>query len=129
MIKLLLLNTQIHTAVFAPISKLGLYYKFEPSKYTDSTYTIKTVVKGHDGSIWVGYNDLRDDIVLEFEKRVYNNIKTQHQDDIFDYAEVTPDILETHLMILILQIILLEVILANGHLKIKLEHRKIQFNK
>ena len=50
----------------------------------------KTVVKGHDGSIWVGYNDPRDDIVLEFEKRVYNNIKTQHQDDIFDYAEVTP---------------------------------------
>ena len=38
----------------------------------------------------MGYNDLRDDIVLEFEKRVYNNIKTQHQDDIFDYAEVTP---------------------------------------
>ena len=38
----------------------------------------------------MGYNDPRDDIVLEFEKRVYNNIKTQHQDDIFDYAEVTP---------------------------------------
>ena len=89
MIKLLLLNTQIHTAVFAPISKLGLYYKFEPPSIQIVRTLLKTVVKGHDGSIWVGYNDPRDDIVLEFEKRVYNNIKTQHQDDIFDYAEVT----------------------------------------
>ena len=72
-------------------SKLGLYHKFVPKKYTDSTYTTsKVVVQGHDGSIWVGYNDLRDDIVLEFEKRVYNNIKTQYQDSLFDFAEVSP---------------------------------------
>ena len=72
-------------------SSLGLYYKFEPSKYTDSTYkTPKTVVQGHDGSIWVGYNDIRDDIILEFEKRVYNNIKTQYFANLFDFAEVKP---------------------------------------
>ena len=72
-------------------SKLGLYHKFEPEKYTDSTYSSsKIVIKGHDGSLWVGYNDIRDDIVLEYEKRVYNNIKTQYQNTIFDYAEVTP---------------------------------------
>ena len=72
-------------------SSLGLYYKFEPSKYTDSTYTTaKTVIQGHDGSTWVGYNDIRDDIVLEFEKRVYNNIKTQYKSNLFDFAEVKP---------------------------------------
>jgi len=72
-------------------SKLGLYYKFEPSKYTDNTYTTaKTVVQGHDGSTWVGYNDIRDDIILEFEKRIYNNIKTQYKSNLFDFAEVKP---------------------------------------
>ena len=72
-------------------SKLGLYYKFEPSKYTDNTYTTaKTVVQGHDGSTWVGYNDIRDDIILEFEKRIYNNIKTQYKSNLFDFSEVKP---------------------------------------
>lgn len=72
-------------------SSLGLYYKFEPLKYTDDTYsTAKIVVQGHDGSIWVGYNDIRDDIILEFEKRIYNNIKTQYQTNLFDFAEVKP---------------------------------------
>ena len=72
-------------------SKLGLYNKYEPSKYVDSTYAIpKTVVQGHDGSIWVGYGDVRDDIVLEFEKRVFNNIKTQYSSNLFDYSEVIP---------------------------------------
>lgn len=78
---------------FAPPtpSKLGLYYKFIPRKYTDDTYkTPKTVVQGHDGSIWVGYGDLRDDVIFEFEKRIYNNIKTQYNRNLFDFADVIP---------------------------------------
>ena len=72
-------------------SSLGLFHKFEPSKYTDSTYiNSKTVVKGHDGSIWIGYNDIRDDIILELEKRIFNNIKTQYKSNLFDFAEVKP---------------------------------------
>ena len=72
-------------------SKLGLYYKYEPKKYTDNTYVnSKTVIQGHDGSIWVGYGDIRDDVILEFEKRVYNNIKTQYDTNLFDYAEILP---------------------------------------
>ena len=70
---------------------LGLYYKFIPSKYTDNTYaTPKTVVQGHDGSVWIGWDDIRDNVVLEFEKRVFNNIKTQYNKNLFDYAEVVP---------------------------------------
>lgn len=70
---------------------MGLWYKFEPRLYSDNTYTTtKQVVQGHDGSIWVGWDDIRDNVVLEFEKRVFNNIKTQYNKDLFDYAEVVP---------------------------------------
>ena len=72
-------------------SKLGLFPKALPQKYIDNSYiTPKTVVHGHDGSVWVGYGDIRDDIILEFEKRVYNNIKTQFDSTKFDYADVIP---------------------------------------
>jgi hypothetical protein len=55
---------------------LGIYPKFTPEKFVDDTYqTQQTVIQGHDGSIVVGYNDYRDDLLLELEKRIYNNIK------------------------------------------------------
>jgi hypothetical protein len=58
-------------------SKLGLYPKYEPRIFVDPNYTEPTVViQGHDGSITIAFNDFRDDILLEFEKRIYNNIKT-----------------------------------------------------
>lgn len=57
-------------------TKLGLYPKYLPSKYTDNTYiTPITVIQGHDGSITPAYGDYKDDILLELEKRIYNNIK------------------------------------------------------
>jgi len=72
-------------------TKLGLWGKYLPSKYTDNTYTqSQTVVQGHDGSIWVGWGDLRDDVLLEFEKRIFNNIKTQYNKDLFDFSTVIP---------------------------------------
>ncbi|MBL96204.1 MAG: hypothetical protein CMF52_00145, partial [Legionellales bacterium] len=72
-------------------TKMGLYKKYFPEKYTDNTYrTSKTVVKGHDGSIWIGWGDIRDNVVLELEKRIYNNIKSQYNSNLFDFAEVVP---------------------------------------
>ena len=72
-------------------SSLGLWNKFTPRKYMDSTYTIaQTVIQGHDGSKWVGWGDIRDDILLEFEKRVYNNIKSSYETTLFDYADIIP---------------------------------------
>lgn len=57
-------------------SKLGLYPKFEPTIYLDNTYTTPiNVIQGHDGSITPAFGDFRDDILLEFERRIYNNIK------------------------------------------------------
>ena len=71
-------------------TKLGLYPKFQPKKYLDDTYTTSTnVVQGHDGSITVAFDDARDDVLLEFEKRIYNNIKIDSKIPIRD-VDVIP---------------------------------------
>lgn len=57
-------------------SKMGLYPKYTPSTYIDDTYSEPTVViQGHDGSITIAFGDIRDQVLYEFEKRIYNNIK------------------------------------------------------
>ena len=57
-------------------SKLGTYPKFMPEIITDDTYrTAITVIRGHDGSITPAFSDYRDTLLLELEKRIYNNIK------------------------------------------------------
>jgi len=57
-------------------SKMGLYPKYLPRMYVDTNYVNPTVViQGHDGSITVAFGDIRDQILLEFERRIYNNIK------------------------------------------------------
>ena len=72
-------------------TKLGLYPKFKPAIYIDDTYVTPTkVIQGHDGSITVAFNDYRDDIILEFEKRVYNNIKVNYNPELFDIDSVMP---------------------------------------
>ena len=73
-------------------SKLGLYPAYEPAIYTDSSYIGDevTVIRGHDGSIMIAYGDYRDDIILEFEKRIYNNIKVTYNPAIFDVTATLP---------------------------------------
>jgi hypothetical protein len=57
-------------------SKMGLFPKYIPSIYVDDTYLEPTVViQGHDGSTTIAFGDIRDQVLLEFEKRIYNNIK------------------------------------------------------
>ena len=69
-------------------TKLGLYPKFEPAKFIDDTYQVPTeVIQGHDGNIFVCYGDFRDDLLLELERRIYNNIKTNYDSTILDRHE------------------------------------------
>ena len=66
-------------------SKLGLYPAFEPMLYLDDTYqTTQTVIQGHDGSRFITFGDYRDDLLLELEKRIYNNIKVKYDDSLLD---------------------------------------------
>lgn len=73
-------------------SKLGLYPKYAPKIYIDDSYADNayTVIQGHDGSIMRAYGDYRDQIILEFEKRVYNNIKIFYDSTKFDINAVLP---------------------------------------
>lgn len=69
-------------------TKLGMYPKFKPEIFTDNTYvTPVKVIQGHDGSIVRAFDDYRDDLILELEKRIYNNIKVQYDPQIIDRHE------------------------------------------
>ena len=57
-------------------ASMGLAPRYTPSKFLDDTYVqASNVIRGHDGSLTVAFDDNRDDLLLEFEKRIYNNIK------------------------------------------------------
>jgi hypothetical protein len=72
-------------------TKLGLYPKYKPEIYTDDTLLDPVeVIQGHDGSIMVAYNDYRDDLLLELEKRIYNNIKISYDKDIRNIFDFVP---------------------------------------
>jgi hypothetical protein len=78
-------------------SKLGLYPSFQPKKYIDSSYLYpQTVIRGHDGSVTIAYGDFRDDVILEFEKRVYNNIKAVYRSELFDINSIMPGAFRTN---------------------------------
>ena len=57
-------------------TKLGLYPAYEPGivLQKSSTGTIEAI-QGHDGSTTPLFGDIRDDVLLEFETRIYNNLK------------------------------------------------------
>jgi hypothetical protein len=42
------------------------------------------MIQGHDGSQILAYGDYRDALILELEKRIYNNIKVEYDPTIFD---------------------------------------------
>jgi len=72
-------------------TKLGIYPLYEPTIYIDDTYLEPTkVIQGHDGSITIGFNDYRDDVLLELEKRIFNNIKIKYNPEIFDIFDFIP---------------------------------------
>ena len=72
-------------------TKLGLYPKYTPEKFTDDTFITSTaVIRRHDGSIIKQYGDERDDLIMELEKRIYNNIKTQYDSTLLGIGDVLP---------------------------------------
>lgn len=72
-------------------SKLGLYPKYIPEIYTDDTYRTPTLVlQGHDGSVTPCFGDYRDDLLLELERRIYNNIKITYNSNNFDLFDHIP---------------------------------------
>ena len=63
-------------------TKLGLYPKFIPDIILDDRYSLPIqVIQGHDGSITPSFGDFRDLLLLELERRIFNNIKSEFQED------------------------------------------------
>jgi hypothetical protein len=57
-------------------TKLGLYPAYEPKIAEIATTTgTATIIIGHDGSQTPAFGDIRDSVLLEFETRIYNNLK------------------------------------------------------
>lgn len=57
-------------------TKMGLYPAFRPRIYVDTNYVNpQTMIQGHDGSLTVAFGDFRDEFLLEFETRIFNNLK------------------------------------------------------
>jgi len=57
-------------------TKLGLYPAWQPEIVIQKTSKgDQTVIIGHDGSVTKTFGDIRDDVLLEFETRIYNNLK------------------------------------------------------
>ena len=72
-------------------TKLGIWPKYTPKIYLDTTLvTPQLMIQGHDGSQVLAYNDYRDDLILELEKRIFNNIKVAYDADIFDVNDIIP---------------------------------------
>ena len=72
-------------------TKLGLYPKFKPRIFNDDTYVGNPkIIEGHDGSKTVAFNDYRDSLLLELEKRIYNNIKVSYNRTVFDINDFVP---------------------------------------
>jgi hypothetical protein len=72
-------------------SSMGLYPLYEPAIFVDHTFaTPKTLLRGHDGSRIETYGDLRDDIMLEYERRIYNSARAEfrRRDSRISYSEI-----------------------------------------
>ena len=47
----------------------------------------RPVIQGHDGSIWKCFGDFRDNLILDLEKRIYNNLKMEYDESIIDIQD------------------------------------------
>ena len=80
-------------------SKLGIWPIYDPKIYKDTSFvTPQWIIQGHDGSQVLAYGsydengtpDYRDSLILELEKRIYNNIKIKYDTNIFNIDEIIP---------------------------------------
>ena len=72
-------------------TKLGIWPKYEPKVYLDTTLvTPRIMIQGHDGSQILAYGDFRDDLILELEKRIFNNIKVNYDPTVYDIFDIIP---------------------------------------
>jgi hypothetical protein len=72
-------------------TKLGIWPAYTPQMYLDTSLINPVMmIQGHDGSQVLAYGDFRDDLILELEKRIFNNIKVKYDPSIFNIYDIVP---------------------------------------
>jgi hypothetical protein len=72
-------------------TKLGLYPAWRPEIVVQKTSAgTQSVIVGHDGSITRTFDDIRDDVLLEFETRIFNNLKLDGNPVPIELSDVIP---------------------------------------
>jgi len=72
-------------------TKLGLYPSWIPEIITvQATNGTQQVIRGHDGSITPIFGDVRDQVLLNFETRIFNNLKLDGNPVPLTAADVIP---------------------------------------
>jgi hypothetical protein len=78
------------TFIPATPAYLGLLPCWQPTIFLDTTYDVpRNVILGHDGSLFIAYNDFRDNIILYLEQTIYNSINSSFigTRPLFDYIQ------------------------------------------
>jgi hypothetical protein len=72
-------------------TKLGLYPAWRPEITVQKTSSgTQSVIVGHDGSVTKTFDDIRDQVLLEFETRIFNNLKLDGNPVPIELSDVIP---------------------------------------
>lgn len=82
-----------HTHIFAgnnqvfymPNSKMS--HATNDSQLLEEYPNARPMLQGHDGSLWRCFGDFRDNLLLDLEKRIYNNLKQTYDENVLDIAD------------------------------------------
>ena len=84
---------QAHVHTFAGYNKLfympsntNNHATFDTNQF-DEWPSAKPIVQGHDGSKWICFGDYRDHLLLDLERRIYNNLKQPYDENVLDIAD------------------------------------------
>ena len=88
-------NGTAHTHVFAgsnekfymPSGSGGMNHATNDTQLIEEYPNSRPMLQGHDGSLWRCFGDFRDNLLLDIEKRIYNNIKLQYDENVLDIAD------------------------------------------
>jgi len=96
-------TTTVRSYIPPTPTKLGLFPKYQPQIYIDNSYAEgpQKVIQGHDGSLTVAFSkydqpdDYRDLVLLEYETRIYNNLKVSYNPALVDIHKLLPSAFRT----------------------------------
>jgi len=72
-------------------TKMGLYPAWRPEITVQKTSSgTQSVIIGHDGSVTKTFDDIRDQVLLEFETRIFNNLKLDGNPVPIELSDVIP---------------------------------------